>query len=161
MGTSLLVSGFAGPIIGGLLADYGMRSGGPRKVMAIGSAVAVTAVAAALFAVMPSVGAFGVALTVFLTVGLALDITVTALTIVVIPNELRGICFSIQFAVGAFVGLGTAPLIVSGLASKLGAQSEIGLALAWVCVSTSLLGAGIFFIGRLLFPRHHDRVALR
>lgn len=155
MGMSLLVSGFAGPIIGGLLADYGMKSGGPRRVLAGGSAVAAFAVAAGFFALMPSVGTYGIALTVFLTVGLALDITVTALTVVVIPNDLRGICFSMQFAVGAFVGLGAAPLVVSVLAGQLGGSDEIGSALVWICVSTSLIGAGIFFLGKFLFPAQH------
>lgn len=152
MGTSLLISGLAGPIIGGLLADFCMKSGGPRRVMAAGSAVAAIEVGAGLFAMMPGAGPYGVALCVLLSIGFALEVMVTALTVVVIPNDLRGMCFSMQFAVGALIGLGAAPLMVSGLAGLLGGPGAIGLALACVCASTSFLGSAMFFIGRRYVP---------
>lgn len=69
MGTALLVSGISGPILGGVLADFCQRSGGPRRTMTALAVVTLLEAPAALFALAPSATLAGIVLTAFLTLG--------------------------------------------------------------------------------------------
>lgn len=151
MGTSMLVGGLIGALSGGLLADYCQKSGGPRKTVVATAAIAAVGAVSATFALMPSVALFGCLLIVFHAVGFVLTAMVSSTTMVVIPENLRGTVFSTQFALGALVGLGAAPLTVSGTAALLGGPAAIGLALALVCVTTSAVAVPILWIGRRYF----------
>jgi MFS family permease len=152
MGLALLVGGIAGPICGGFVADLSQRSGGPRRTVVILGVLALVSVPMSLFAFMPTPAAASVPLILFLGLGTAMSVITTALSIVVIPNELRGLCVSLKFALGLLIGLGLAPLTVSLLSGAMGGPEALGKALAYVCVSTSLLGALTFGVGRRYFP---------
>jgi MFS family permease len=152
MGTALLINGIAGPIIGGLLADYGQRAGGPRRTMLVLSILALLSVPTALFASAPSVMIMTVLLVLFLMAGTALTVACGPLATVVLPNETRGLCIALMSATGQLFGFGFAPLTVSVLSGLLGDPSSIGQALSIVCVTMSLLGAAIFAVGSRTFP---------
>jgi MFS family permease len=153
MGAALLISGTVGPLIAGPLADWCQRSGGPRKTAWVLSGLALVSVPAGCFATMPTLHAVVVLLVLFLTVGTTLSVMVTTLSIVAIPNELRGLCVSIKFAAGTLFGFGIAPLTVSVLSGALGGPASIATALALVCGTTSLLGALAFAFGVRHVPR--------
>lgn len=152
MATALLVSGLLGPMLGGPLADWCQRRGGPRRTMTALCAIASLSIPAALFALMPNATLAGLMLGVFLTLGFITGTAALALATVVIPGELRGLYFAIAVTVGATFLIGLAPLVVSGLSSVLGGPGVIGNALAIVCAAASLLGALVFGFGRRYFP---------
>lgn len=144
MAMILLASGILGPIIGGPLADLCQRTGGPRRPFFVLSGLALLSAPAGLFGVMSGVASASVALGMFLTIGIATWVMVIAFTIVMIPNELRGLCMTLQFAVGALFGFGLAPVMVSLLSGAIGGPAMIGNALALVCVPITVLGAALF-----------------
>lgn len=153
MAAALLVGGVSGPIVGGMVADLCQSVGGPRRTVTVLAVLALGSVPMSLFPVMSGIVPASIALVVFVAIGTALSVMTTAVSIVVIPNELRGLCVSIKFAFGVVFGLGVAPLTVSQLSGAMGGQAMIGRALALVCFSMSLLGAVIFAFGRRYFPR--------
>lgn len=152
MALALLTGGILGPIVGGLLADFCQRTGGPRRTVGALSGLTFVSVPLALFSVAPSVTTASVLLIVFNTVVNAIAVTVTTLSTVIIPNELRGLFLSILTAVGMTFAFVLAPMMVSMLTGALGDPEKMGIALSAVCVTTSLLGAITFLLGRRLFP---------
>src|SRR5262249_39651885 len=144
MALALLVGGIVGPMAGGILADSCQRSGGPRRTMTALSVLALLGAPAGCFAASPGVMTAGLMLALFLLIGSAISVRVAALSVVVIPNELRGLCMSVEFAAGALFGLGLAPMPVSLLSGARGGPAAIGKALSIVCAVTGLLGATLF-----------------
>lgn len=144
MALALLGSGICGPVLAGPLADFCQRKGGPRRTKRLLSVLALLSVPMGLFAVLPDAVSAIVVLGLFLCVGVAMNVLVTALSVVIIPNELRGLCMTLQFAAGAIFGLGLAPLAVPPLSAALGGEHAIGPALALLCVTAGLIGALIF-----------------
>jgi predicted MFS family arabinose efflux permease len=150
MAMALLVGGVAGPIGGGFLADKCQRSSGPRGTLTALSILALLSVPTGCFAAMSQVTQVSLLLAVFLLIGSAINVLVTAISIVVIPNELRGLCMALEFAAGALFGLGLAPLIVSTLAEAIGGEAGLGRALSIVCATTGVLGTAMFAYARAL-----------
>jgi MFS family permease len=142
-----LAAGILGPVLGGLLADFAQRSGGPRGTMAAIAGLALLSTVAGLFAVMPSVSSTALLLALFGLCGSAISVMVVTFTVVALPNELRGICMAINYTAGAALGFGIAPLLVSLLSSSLGGIPALGESLALVCTATSLVGGSIFCAG--------------
>jgi MFS family permease len=153
MAMALLVGGVSGPVVGGIVADVCQSSGGPRRTVVVLSLLALAGAPMSLFAVMPSVAWAIAPLVVFMALGTAISVMTTAVSIIVIPNELRGLCVSVKFAAAMFFGLGLAPLTVSLLSGSMGGPAMIGKALAVVCSATSILGAVTFVAGRRYFPK--------
>jgi MFS family permease len=147
MATTLFVSGVAGPLVGGLLADYCQRSGGPPLTMGCLSVLAFVTLVASTFPLVPTVGAAGSALFILITLVTAISTTALTLTIVIVPNELRGLCISLYTVTGA-VGFGVAPLSVSMLSNAIGGPAKIGEALAIVGGTAAALATGAFAMGR-------------
>lgn len=100
------------------------------------------------FAIAPGIASGSVLLLLFVTLGLAVSTMTLTLSIVVMPNELRGLCIALYTVAGALFGVGLAPLTVSLLAGALGGPAAVGRALAWVGGSTAALGALLFALGR-------------
>jgi MFS family permease len=138
MATILLVSGIAGPIGAGLLADLCHRTGGPRRTMAALAGLALLSLPAGLFAVMPGLGSAVVLLAAFLTLGFMIGGAAMTVSIIVVPNELRGLFVAVSMATSALVGIAAAPILVSGLSTLLGGASMLGTALAIVCTVSSV-----------------------
>jgi len=153
MATALLASGILGPIVGGPLADFCQRTGGPRRTIGVVSVVALLSAPAGFFGVMPGVASASVLLVVFFAIASATILMGSTLFTVVIPNELRGFGVTILFAVGTLAAFGVAPVTVSLLSGAIGGPAMIGKAMAAVSVTASLLGAAMFALGRRYFPR--------
>lgn len=152
MATALLISGVAGPLAGGLLADFCQRIGGPRWTVLMLAALAASSVPVALFANASSVGTASVALTLFMTLVGAMVVAGTALFTIVVPNELRGLCLALLTTGTVIFGVALSPLLVSAISGFMGGSAHIGTALAAVCVSASLFSAGTLAAGFRLFP---------
>lgn len=156
MATALLVSGLAGPLFGGPLADFCQRRGGPRRTITVLCFSMLLSAPAALFGIMPNVMLASIALTVFLSVGFMGAAAGMAVATVIIPGELRGLYISITFALGALFSFALAPVLVSGLSAALGGPAMVGHALAIVGSITAAIGAIVFGHGRKHFPGMAD-----
>jgi MFS family permease len=148
MGVAMLVSGFLGPAGGGMLADLCQKSGGATRTMSALTGVALLSIPAGLFASMPGIASASVLLVAFIALVSAGCVMGTTLFTVVIPNELRGLCIGILASVTVLFSIGLAPLAVSLLSSAMGGPAMIGRALVVVCVSTGVIGAAMFLLGR-------------
>jgi MFS family permease len=144
LGAILLTSALLGPTLGGPLADWCQRHGGPRRALKVLSLVAAASVPIGLFPLLPNVTEVGVVLTTFLTLGWVIAAAALALTLTAIPSELRATNLGISAVVGSLFFVGLAPLTVSLIAAALGGESEIGYGLAIVCVATSTTNAVLF-----------------
>lgn len=152
LGAALLAGGLLGPALGGPLVDFCQRRGGPRLAITTMAAIALLSLPSALFPLMPDPKLAGLMLAVFLTLGFTIAAAALALTLVVIPAELRGFNFGITLVVGSLFFVGLAPLAVSGLSSILGGEAMIALALTIVCVTMTALNAIILLTARAHFP---------
>jgi hypothetical protein len=114
--------------------------------------LALLSLPAGLFAVMPGLGSAVVLLAAFLTLGFMIGGAAMTVSIIVVPNELRGLFVAVSMATSALVGIAAAPILVSGLSTLLGGASMLGTALAIVCTVSSVLGVAAFAIGRRAFP---------
>lgn len=152
MGVVLLVSGLVGPALGGPLADYCQRHGGPRRTVRAMAGVALASMPLALFNLMPTPGTAAAVMVVFLTLGFMTATAGVTVSIIVIPGELRGAYLGMTFVVGSVFFVGLAPLAVSALSDVLGGGNMIGEALALMCAAASLLGAAVFALSSRFFP---------
>lgn len=153
MGLLLLVSGILGPLVGGAVADICQRTRGPRLTIAALTALTLLGVPASLFAVAPSIATAIVAVVLFLTIAMATGVIVTTLFTIIVPNEVRGLCLSAMWTIGALLGFGVGPMAVSLLSNAMGGGGAmVGVALAAICVGCSLAGATAFAMGRRSIP---------
>jgi hypothetical protein len=85
-----------------------------------------------------------------------------ALTLIVIPGELRALNVAISLIVGSVFFIALAPLAVSGLSGILGGEGALPQALAIVCGVASLVNAIYFASVARHFPaRPAAQMALR
>jgi MFS family permease len=144
----LLLSGVSGSALGGVLADACQQRGGPVRTLAGLIILSTLAVPTALYAFAPGAPAASVLLTVFITIMTAASVMGTTLLIIVIPNELRGLCTAVMMAACVVIGSGLAPLMVSALATSVGGGSMIGKSLSTVCALAGMLAAASFALSR-------------
>ncbi|MDN3922131.1 MFS transporter [Roseateles violae] len=144
MGMLNLGSNVLGAVLGGLAADLGQRGRGRSGVMLGAVLGAGLSVPAALFPVMPDVTGFAILMALLLTAGACVNIAATSAMMVILPNELRGICFSLLIAVIGLAAFGIAPLLVSLAAQAFGQEADIAVPLTYVGVITSLCALGAF-----------------
>ena len=147
MATTLLIGGIIGPVTGGVLADLCQRTGGPRRTSFAISALAFLSIPTGLFAVASSVTSASISLLVFLTTVPTISLMVTTLCMVVIPNELRGLCIVVLNALSVSFAYFVAPLAVSLLSEAIGGPRMIGTSVSVVCVTASVMGAVTFALG--------------
>jgi MFS family permease len=148
MATGLMVTGVLGPIAGGALADLCQRAGKARRTQLVLATIALLSVPVSLFPFAPSLGSAAVllvALMVLISASLAMGAT---LLIVVIPNELRGLCLAIFAAAVVVLGVAFAPVSVSLLSGVIGGPDKLGTALSVVCMAAGLLSAAVFVSAR-------------
>lgn len=153
MAIGMMVSGVAGPIIGGALADYCQRTGGPRRTVNVLAILALLGAPTSLFAFVPGAAITSILLVSAMTLMLAVAIMGMALFTVVIPNELRGLCLSLLMAGILLFALAVAPIAVSLLSEAIGGLATIGKALSIVCMVAGVLSAVTFAFGARFFPR--------
>jgi hypothetical protein len=92
-------------------------------------------------------------LSTFIALATAISVMGMTLLIIVIPNEIRGLCMSLAMASCVLIGNGLAPLMVSALSGAMGGPSTVGSALSLVCAAGSVVGAITFMWG----SRFHRR----
>jgi len=144
---AMLVSGMAGPLLGGLISDYFQRRGSLSTMVAF-AAVDLVAALGSFFVFAPSLYSSAVILTAFMTgISAAFSMGITLFTILV-PNELRGLCLALLSAAAGIVGFAIAPVLVSLLSGVLGGSAAIGFSLLVVNLPACLLGAAAILVGR-------------
>jgi hypothetical protein len=153
MATVLMISGILGPLVGGLLADFCQRSGGPRRTATALSILALSSVPVGFFALMPQIGPTLGMLIAFMAIVPVLAVMVMTVTTVVMPVELRGLSLSVMIAMGLAFGLGLAPVSVSMLSSALGGPAMLSASLAVICAMSSFVASVIFLVSRRYFGR--------
>lgn len=147
MSFALVVTGVAGPVIGGVLADLCQRSAQPRRSLLVLTLLATLTLPGSLFGLVPVLTLAGTLLMLLmLTVSATMSMG-TTLFLVLIPNELRGLSLSILTAGVVLFGVALAPLMVSTLSVVMGGPEMIGAALASVCVIAMLLSVASFALG--------------
>jgi MFS family permease len=152
MALMFLISGIAGPIAGGLLADFCHRAGGPRRTVTVLGVLTLLGAPAGLFPVAPTISLAFVLLLALYGIVNAIAVAATTVSTVVIPNELRGLFLAVLSVFGSIFAFVLAPLTVSLLSGLWGGTQALGAALAAVCVATCLAGAVLFVAGRSNFP---------
>lgn len=152
MASVMLVSGIAGPLAGGYLADFCQRTGGSRRAMCALLLLSLLSAPAGLFAILPQVTSTSVVLVIFMTLISAICVMGTTLFTIVIPGELRGLCMGLFTAATVLFNVGLAPVMVSALSGPLGGMPMIGTSLALVCIITCLAGAAAFAAGLRSLP---------
>jgi MFS family permease len=150
MGIVLLCSGLIGMFAGGILADICQRrAGAARRSAFMMGLLALLSVPAGCFALAPTPLLASCLLAVLIVAGSMISMMSSALLIVVIPNELRGLCMGAALFGNTAFCIALAPLLVSLISGALGGSSALAMALSAVCASTGLLSAGIFLKGGL------------
>jgi MFS family permease len=140
MGLLLMAGGFLGVIVGGLLGDAGQRIGGSTGLLGAAALVAVVAAPMACFPLMPTTTGFACLLGLLMLFGAAAGIIGTAAITVLIPNELRGLSFSLVGTLSIVLPFGIAPSLVSLVAQVTGDGSDIRMPLTVVGLATSAAG---------------------
>jgi predicted MFS family arabinose efflux permease len=147
MSTVTILSGLIGPLLGGSLADLCQRTGGPGRTVVMLSALVALSAAGALFPLLQGVSAASVLLAAFLILAQAGASMGVTLFIVVVPNELRGLCLALLSAAVSLFTIALAPLAISALSGAIGGPAMIGKAMALVCMTASMLCAVTFAMG--------------
>lgn len=151
MASVLLINGLVGPMLGGVLADLGQRTGGPYRTVTALSGLLFLSIPTGLFPLAPRVAPASVGLVAFLVSGNSFQIAIVVLITIIIPNELRASCLTVMFGIASLFAFGVAPLLVSHLSVALGGEGMIGKSLALICVASSLVCAVTFWFGRRSF----------
>jgi len=137
IGLIVLVGGVAGAVIGGFTADFGQKLKLKAGVLVGAVIAAALSVPAAFFPMMPDITTFSIAFALFVTGGAVCGLTTATALAVMVPNEIRGLCLSLFIVVGAVIGFGLAPTMVTLVSQWLGGEQFVGVALAWTGVVTS------------------------
>ena len=146
MGGGLLLAGIVGSIIGGFGADWGHKLRRRGGILTAALIAAVIAVPASLYPVMPSTLMFGVAFTLLMTAGTVAGLVTATAIAVLVPNEERGLCLGAFMILGALIGIGIAPLVVTTASQAMGGENELALALAVTSVVIGLLSLAGFWL---------------
>lgn len=153
LGGLLLIAGILGPVIAGFAADRGHKSR-VRGGILIGAVIAAAiGVPAALFPLMTNVPALGVVLFLLLGAGAVTGLITATAIAVLMPNEERGVCLGAFMILGALVGLGLSPILVTFGSHLLGGESHLAEALAIVGVVTGLISLAGFIIAMRNAPQ--------
>jgi MFS family permease len=143
MGALVLSTGIVGAIIGGLVADWGQKRGRALFGATLGAGLSIPS---ALFPIMPDVTSFALVLTVFLLSGFMCGVVLAAILTVVLPNEMRGLGIGAFLALSGLVAFGLAPPAVGWIASLLGGEAHLPVALAVVGAVVSSISLICFWV---------------
>lgn len=146
LGAVLLLGGVLGSVLGGIAADLGQKSG-RRGGLLIGGVVATfLSIPGALFPVMPTPAAFAGMLALLLVCGTATGLITAAALAVLVPNDYRGLCLGAFIVVGAVIGFGVAPTLVTLVSDALGGEGHLRTALCVSGLAASIASAAGFIL---------------
>jgi predicted MFS family arabinose efflux permease len=148
MATGMIISGIAGPIAGGALADFCQRTGGPRRTLLYLGVFALMSAPLGLYGVASSVHIATLLLILFMVLVSGGLVAGTALLTIVIPSGLRGLSMALLLGIEGVVALGAAPVTVSLVSESLGGPAMLGQAMSLANVVVGAVGAAAFFLGR-------------
>lgn len=146
MGLVVLGSGIIGGALGGVLGDYCQRFIGRPGVLMAALFGAAVSMAGGFYPLAPSVTMFAVLFGIFQAAGACSGIASGAGVVLLIPNELRGVCIGVMAAVSVLMSYGVAPLLVTGTTAALHLGEQIGMPLTLVSVGTSVIGTIAFIV---------------
>lgn len=141
IGLIILASGVVGALVGGFAADFGHKSKLRNGILAGAVVAAVLSIPGAFFPVMPDFVSFGWMLMLLLTCGAITGLITATAIAVLVPNEIRGVCLGAFIVVGAVIGFGVAPTLVTLISDALGGNDAIRYGLTATGVATSVLAA--------------------
>ncbi|UPT62714.1 MAG: MFS transporter [Hyphomonadaceae bacterium JAD_PAG50586_4] len=138
MGLVILGSGVIGALVGGFAADFGHKSKIKGGIL-IGAVVAAAlSIPGAFFPLMPDANGFAWLLLLLLTCGAITGLVTAAAIAVLVPNEIRGVCLGAFIVVGAIIGFGAAPTMVTLIGDAIGGQDALRYGLAYCGAATSI-----------------------
>lgn len=153
LGGMLIIAGLIGPVIAGFAADRGHKSK-VRGGILIGAVIAAAiGVPTALFPILTSVPAFAVVLFLLLIAGSITGLITATAIAVLMPNEERGLCLGAFMILGALVGLGLSPVLVTFGSGLMGGEAHLAQALAAVGVVVGLISLAGFIIAMRNAPQ--------
>jgi MFS family permease len=138
-GALLLGTGIFGSMLGGLVADWGQKSGRRGGILIGALVAAIVGVPMALFPVMPTTLGFASLLGVLVLCGTITGLVTSVALTVLLPNELRGLAIGAFIAFAGLIGFGIAPSLVTAVSALLGGESHLAAALAIVGIAVSLV----------------------
>lgn len=148
----LLIGGIAGAAGSGLLGKLGQRYGGRAGVLVPAVIAALAIAPLSLFGMAYSVPLFAVMLTAHIFTGAVIaTLGVIAITLN-IPNEVRGLALGTSTLLTAIFASATAPPLIALVSSSLGGESQLGIAIAALCIPCAL-GAALCFWKTVRFFR--------
>lgn len=139
MGGALLLAGVVGSLIGGFAADWGQKLRANGGILTGAVAAAALTIPSAAYALADGVVLFGILLTVLLLAGTVAGLVTATAIAVLVPNEERGLSLGAFMILGALIGMGVAPVLVTLGAEALGGEHRLAPALAAVSVAVSVL----------------------
>lgn len=149
MGLVILVSAVLGSFLGGFAADAGHKSTVKAGIL-IGAVIAsLVSVVGAFFPLAPDVPTFAALLGLLLLCGAITGLVTATAISVLVPNEIRGVCLSAFIVLGAIVGFGVAPTVVTLISETIGGAEAIRYGLAATTAATTLASAGGFITAML------------
>jgi MFS family permease len=155
LGASILIAGILGAILGGIVADWGQKTG-KRGGLLIGAIIAAAiGVPAAAFPIMPDATSNIVMLGILTLAGTVTGLVTSVALTVLLPNELRGLSIGAFIAIAGLIGFGITPPLVARVSHWLGGEQHLALALAMVGTVVSIVSV----IGFVLAMRHAPATA--
>ena len=157
LGGLVLIGGIVGAVGGGVLADWGQKSGrrGGLLIGAIGCAA--IGVPASLFPLMPSIPGFAAAIFTLMLMGNITGLITSVALTVLLPNELRGLAIGAFIAIAGLIGFGIAPSLVTLVSAILGGEQMLREGLAIVGVLVSFVSVFAFWVAMRRAPASvHD-----
>jgi MFS family permease len=152
LGSIVLATGIVGAVVGGLAADWGQRTR-VRGGLLIGAvAAAALGVPSALFAVMPGVTSFAIAIGLLLLAGTITGLVASVVLTVWLPNELRGLGIGAFISIAGLIGFGLAPTLVTIVSGMFGGEHHLDSALAIVGVAVGIISVGGFALAMRRAP---------
>lgn len=153
MGGGLILAGIVGSILGGCGADWGQKLD-RRGGILFGTIIAgVIAIPASLYPMMPTTALFGVAFTALMVCGTISGLITATAIAVLVPNEERGLCLGAFMILGALIGIGLAPTVVTLASDAMGGEGQLALALTIVSVVIGFLSLAGFWLAMRNAPR--------
>ncbi|HSI18472.1 MAG TPA: MFS transporter [Sphingomonas sp.] len=152
VGGVLFLTGIAGSIAGGVLADVGHRSGKRGGILYGAIAAAALGILGAFFSVAPSVPLFGVGLGLLMFCGTITGLVTAVVITVLLPNELRGLCIGAFLSLAGLIGFGAAPPLVTWISTLIGGEKHLGEGLAMLSVTVSIASVFAFWLAARRAP---------
>ena len=146
LGGIVLVTGLVGAVAGGLVADWGQKTGRRGGLLIGAVAAAAIGVPAALFPIMPNSIGFYALIGLLLFAGTITGLIASVALTTLLPNELRGLSIGAFIAFAGLIGFGLAPTLVAWVSQMLGGEQHLAPALAIVGVIVSMVSVAGFAV---------------